>query len=191
MTTTVRNRDEAKLIRAAQGGSREAMDELFQAYYRQILLHAKRLLRNDEDAADAAQMTFVKAQRSIREFDAAREFAPWLYRICSNVCIDVARRRKRTGEDLESHAYYLESDSDPEGDAIRSQLGRRVREAVRRLPKQYREVIVLRHFAGMDVSEVAHALGAPVGTVKSWLFRARAMLRRELEASPSSPIPAA
>lgn len=189
--TTVRNRDEARWIREAQSGSREAMDALFQAYYRPILLHAKRLLRNEEDAADATQMTFVKAQRSIREFDNSRDFAPWLYRICSNVCIDLARRRKRSGEDLESHAYHLESDSDPEADAIRAQLGKRVREAVGRLPKHYREAIVLRHFAGMDVSEIARVLGAPVGTVKSWLFRARAMLRRDLEASSSTPAPAA
>ncbi|MEW5884017.1 MAG: RNA polymerase sigma factor [Armatimonadota bacterium] len=179
------NREQA-LLKRAQGGCRASFDEVVRRHYKGVLAHAVRLLGNQDDAADAVQVTFVKAGRSLAEFDLERDFRPWLYRICTNVCIDIARGRKRACEPLETHAYHLESDSDPEGEASKAQLAARVRAAVERLPGNYKKAILLRHFAQMDVEEIARSLDAPEGTVKSWLFRARAMLKQELAGAGSA-----
>lgn len=177
---------EQALLKRAQEGCRTAFDEVVRQHYRGVFTHAFRLLGNQDDAADAVQVTFVKANRSLAEFDLERDFRPWLYRICTNVCIDIARGRKRSCESLESHTYHLESDSDPEEEATKAQLASRVRAAVERLPGNYKRAILLRHFAQMDVEEIAQSLGAPEGTVKSWLFRARAMLKQELAGTGSA-----
>lgn len=173
------NREQA-LLKRAQEGCRASFDEVVRHHYNRVLAHAVRLLGNQDDAADAVQVTFIKASRSLAEFDLERDLRPWLYRICTNVCIDLARGRKRACEPLETHAYHLESDSDPEAEASRAQLAARVRAAVERLPGNYKKAILLRHFAQMDVEEIARSMDAPEGTVKSWLFRARAMLKQEL-----------
>lgn len=177
---------EQALLKRAQEGCQVAFDEVVRRHYKGVLAHALRLLGNQDDAADAVQVTFVKAARSLAEFDLARDFRPWLYRICTNVCIDIARGRKRGCESLDTHAYHLESDSDPEEEATKAQLAARVRAAVERLPGNYKNAILLRHFAQMDVEEIARTLGAPEGTVKSWLFRARAMLKQDLAGTASA-----
>ncbi|MER3413658.1 MAG: RNA polymerase subunit sigma-24 [Armatimonadota bacterium] len=171
---------EQALLKRAKEGCRGSFDEVVRSHYKGVFAHALRLLGNQDDAADAVQVTFVKAGCSLAEFDLERDFRPWLYRICTNVCIDIARGRKRACEPLGTHAYHLESDSDPESEASRAQLASRVRAAVERLPGKYKRAIVLRHFAQMDVGEIARSMGTPEGTVKRWLFRARGMLKQEL-----------
>lgn len=161
-------------------GSREAFDSIVETHYRGIFNYALRLLGNPDDAADAAQVTFLKAHRSIGEFDPTRPLKPWLYRICANACTDILRTRRRSCDSLEQHAYMLESDSNPEAEAELDEVGGEVRKAVNRLPERYRSIILLRHYAQLDVEEIAQKMGAPEGTIKSWLFRARALLRHEL-----------
>lgn len=161
-------------------GSRESFDAIVEKHYRGIFNYALRLLGSPDDAADAAQITFLKAHRSIGEFDPSRPLKPWLFRICANACTDILRTRRRACDSLDQHAYMLESDSKPETDAERGELSREVRKAVDRLPERYRSIILLRHYAHLDVEEIAKKIGAPEGTIKSWLFRARALLRQDL-----------
>jgi RNA polymerase sigma-70 factor (ECF subfamily) len=167
------------VVRACRGDA-DAFDEIVDKHYKGVYSHAYRILRNADDAADATQTTFVKAHKSLKEFDPSRPLKPWLYRICGNVCIDLARSRHRGDEELEKHAYALESDEDPQGSAEQVDLQRKIWRAVMHLPAKYRRIIVLRHYDQLDVEEIAETLGAPEGTIKSWLFRARALLRREL-----------
>lgn len=171
---------ERELVESAAAGCRESFDALVDHFYQGIYAHAYRILRNGDDAADATQTTFVKAHRSIKEFDSARPLRPWLFRICGNVCIDIARARYRGDEELEKHAYMLESSERPELEAERSELQRKIQRAILNLPERYRRIILLRHFEQMDVEEIADTVGAPEGTIKSWLFRARALLKKEL-----------
>lgn len=171
---------ERDLVTKAAAGSREAFDGLVDLHYEAVYAHAARILRNSDDASDAAQTTFVKALRSIREFDVERPMRPWLYRICGNVCIDIARSRHRSNEPLESHAYMLESADDLEAEAEQSDLKEKILAAILNLPEKYRRILILRHYEQMAVEEIADVFDAPEGTIKSWLFRARAMLRKEL-----------
>lgn len=169
------------IVRAAQG-EEVAFELLADAYRPTLMSLAMRMLRNSDDAHDVVQDTFVKAFRAIKDFDPSRPLKPWLCRICSNCCVDAVRTRRRDGESLDQHEYMLadegaEVDDTAEGSILQSQ----VLAAIDRLPEKYRKIILMRHFRHMDVIEIAEALDKPEGTIKSWLFRARAMLKRDLQ----------
>ena len=141
-----------------------------------------RMLRDQEDADDAVQDTFVKAFRGIQTFEQGRPLLPWLMRICSNCCVDIIRGRKHSDENIENHEHALfDAGSDVVEGVDAKFRGQRVREAVSRLPERYRKIIEMRHFGHMDVIEIARALNTPEGTIKSWLFRARAILKKDLQ----------
>ena len=171
---------EREMVTKAARGNREAFDALVDQHYEAVYAHAYRILRNSDDASDATQTTFVKALRSIAEFDVERPMRPWLYRICGNVCIDLARSRHRSNESIDKHAYMLESSDDLMDMAEQSEVREKILRAILNLPEKYRRILILRHYEQMAVEEIADVLDAPEGTIKSWLFRARAMLRKEL-----------
>ena len=173
---------ESHLIQRAMGGEQVAFELLIDLYRGSLHAMAYRMLRNHEDASDAVQDTVVKAFRAMKDFDSSRPFRPWLYRICSNCCVDMVRNRKRDGGSIDAIEHSL---FDPSQDLDEHASGNFrqtvVREAVQNLPKQYRDIIFMRHYRHMDVNEIATALNKPEGTVKSWLFRARALLRKDLQ----------
>ena len=169
------------ILRAAAGD--EIAFELLSDMYRPVLMSlALRMLRNADDAHDAVQDTLVKAYRAIKDFDADRPLKPWLCRICQNCCVDAVRLRRRDGDPLDQHEYML---ADAGEDVNESATGAiregQVMDAISRLPEKYRSIIVMRHFRHMDVNEIAAALDRPEGTIKSWLFRARALLKKDLQ----------
>ena len=148
----------------------------------QIRGHALRMLRDPEDAEDAAQETFVKAFRAIRTFQQGRPLLPWLMRICSNCCVDIIRGRKTGHECLDKHEHAICDATADVAIGVESRLNiESVREAVSRLPERYRRIIEMRHYRHMDINEIARALNIPEGTIKSWLFRARALLKKDLQ----------
>lgn len=171
---------ESHLIEQIRKGDEVAFD-LFMDTYRPMLTGlALRKLHNTEDANDVVQETFVKAYRSLKDFDTSRPLRPWLTRICLNCIVDLARQRKNNVESIDNVEYSLSDGGSAtekaEGALIRGQ----VMDAIKRLPWRYRQIIMMRHFDHLDVSEIATQLHKPEGTIKSWLFRARAMLQRDL-----------
>ena len=172
---------EAHLIQRASEGETVAFELLSDLYRPCLEGLAMRMLRNSEDAKDAVQETLVKAFRAIKDFDPERPIKPWLCRICANCCVDAVRNRKKEPESLEHHDYMLQDDSQPlEERAVGSIRHRIVLEAISRLPEKYKMIILMRHFRHMDVNEIAIALNKPEGTIKSWLFRARSLLKKDL-----------
>ncbi len=172
---------EAHLIKRASAGEMVAFELLVDLYRPTLRAIALRMLRNNEDASDALQDTLIKAWKAIGDFDSKRPIKPWFCRICANCCIDIVRDRRKQTEDLDKHEHSLADPAlDPQGHAEEAQTSREVRAAIARLPQQYQEIVVMRHFRHMDVNEIAAALNRPEGTVKSWLFRARSMLRQDL-----------
>lgn len=173
---------ETHLVERAKLGEAVAFELIADEYRPALMSLAVRMLRNVDDAHDVVQETFIKAFRAIKDFDGSRPLKPWLSRICSNCCVDSVRNRKREGESLDAHEYML---ADPtqnlEEKAIRAMHQRLVIDAVAKLPEKYRRIVFMRHFRHMDVNEIADALKKPEGTIKSWLFRARAMLKKDLQ----------
>ncbi|RYG47196.1 sigma-70 family RNA polymerase sigma factor [bacterium] len=172
---------DSHLLKRAAAGDQVAFEILVDAHRPMLMNLANRMLRNSEDAADAVQDTIVKALRAIGDFDTTRPLKPWLCRICANCCVDAVRDRRRAGEPLENHEYLLtDEDEHPDDSAAESIAHGQVLAAIDRLPDRYREIVQMRHFRHMDVVEIAKALDKPEGTIKSWLFRARAMLKKDL-----------
>ena len=172
---------EAHLIQRAAVGETVAFELLSDLYRNTLHSLAMRMLRNSDDANDAVQDTLVKAFRHIKEFDPERPIKPWLCRICANCCVDLVRSKRHCGESLDQHEYMLEDkgeslDRRANGSIVQSQ----VIAAIGRLPDHYRRIILMRHFQHKDVMEIAHELDKPEGTIKSWLFRARALLKKDL-----------
>ncbi len=166
-------------IRAAAGD--ESAFELLSDMYRPMLWSlALRILRNPEDANDAVQDTFLKAYRAIKDFDTDRPLKPWLCRICANCCMDSVRHRKHDSSSLDQHDYMLQDGEPVDDQATGSIRQGQLLDAIGRLPDKYRRIILMRHFRHMEVNEIAVELDKPEGTIKSWLFRARALLKKDL-----------
>lgn len=173
---------EASLVRKASRGDLRAFDELALRYRPTLYAMAYRMLRNGDDATDAVQEALIKAFRAIEDFDPQRPIKPWLSRICGNCCVDIVRQRRHRGESLDQHEFMLcDPTQEIEAQASDSMRHDAIVEAIDRLPAKYQRILWMRHYKHMDVAEIAEELGTPEGTVKSWLFRARAMLKKDLQ----------
>lgn len=170
---------ESHLVVRAQQGDRQAFERLVDTHRAQLRGLAMQRLRNPEDAYDAVQDTILKAFRALGSFEAGRPVLPWLMRICNNCCIDLLRQRKAS-ESLDKLDFAIAGDEDLDQAATANEDRGLLMKAIARLPRHYREIVMMRHFREMEVNEIAAELHKPEGTIKSWLFRARAMLRKDL-----------
>ena len=172
-------------IRQAQKGSVAAFENIVRFYSTAIYNFAFRFIYDREEAHDLAQEVFLRLYVNLREFDATRPFRPWLYRLATNVCINATRGRKRkpSVEDPEALAYRHEDDraGNPADTAAARDDVAAIQQAVAQLPEEYRTVMVLRYLEDMSCEAVAATMDVPVGTVKTWLFRAREMLKARMK----------
>ena len=137
-----------------------------------------------EDQAFLLPLNVGIEQVALHAFDATRPILPWLMRICTNCCVDIMRSKGRTDERLDTYEFALADNGPGALDVVeRRDIGDQIFRAIDRLPDRYRKIIMMRHYRHMDVAEIADALSKPEGTVKSWLFRARALLRKDLGAA--------
>src|SRR5919202_3831876 len=169
----MRMTSDAKLVKLARTGSREAAAELFSRHWRDAWCAAFAVTGRREMADDVAQDAFERAFAALSRFDERRPFAPWLHRIVVNRCLDLLRRERRlTGGEAELERLEWYDDSRGDADLL---------EAVAGLSLQRRVVIVLRYGLGYSPAAIARLLGVPTGTVNSRLARALEELRATYE----------
>lgn len=172
---------ETHLIVRAQAGERVAFELLVDQHRPTLRAVALRLLRDVEDADDAVQDALLKAFRAIGTFQIGRPILPWLVRITTHCCVDVVRQRRLVTEPLERYEFFLPDRAEGVGTLAEAEITREaIRRAIEALPHEYRRIVHMRIYRHMDVGEIARELDKPEGTIKCWLFRARALLRREL-----------
>ena len=183
---------EQDLIARVQNGEHESFYELVKPYERRVYAAAMAILRNEEDAEDAAQEAMLKAFANIRQFRAEARFSTWLIQITVNESL-MRRRRERTvvmeGIDdrrEEESNYQPREFADwreiPSEALERKEVRRKLAEALGSLDRKYREVFVLRDMEKLNIQETAEALGISTASVKTRLLRARLMLRDLLAA---------
>ncbi|MCS7024046.1 MAG: RNA polymerase sigma factor [Bryobacteraceae bacterium] len=184
--------EEGELIRAAQKGDAAAFEALVQAYDQAVLRLAFNLLRNEEDAFDVYQETFLRVHRNIRNFRFDCSFRSWLFRIVTNLCLDWLRKRKvrkeepvclETEDGLVDRTSSLPADhpaSDPQRKLTSQELGERIDRALSQLTPRERMVFELRHFHGMRLRAIGEILGASEEATKNCLFRATQKMRAAL-----------
>ncbi len=177
------------LALAVKAGERSAYDELVRRHQARVFAVAYRFASNREEALDIAQEALFKAYRKIHSWEPRSGFVPWLMRLTTNQAIDHLRRNKRRKTVQLTDEYSGDSTGvplerqrpQPEAAARAQEIDGHVQRALGVLSDAQRQVFVLRHYEGLQLAEIAEALGCSVGSVKVHLFRAVRKLRRELE----------
>jgi RNA polymerase sigma-70 factor (ECF subfamily) len=164
------------LVERCRNGDPAAFEPIVERYQRLLFTVALRMLGDHDEASDAAQNAFVKAYQKLDTFDQSRRFFSWIYRILLNECLNL-RRDRHPHEQLTPELATVGS---PVELLEASERRRRVQAAVRALPIEQREVIVLRHFTELSYEEIADVLRIPAKTVKSRLHTARLRLSQLL-----------
>ena len=187
------------VVERARAGDHEAFRVLVERYQGRVYRLALRVLRNDEQAQDAAQEAFLKVYRSLDRFEGRSSFYTWLYRLTMNVCLDLKRRDRSDrqvewNEELPPEADDLspiapERPAAPSVDLERSELRGSIQRAIATLPDDARRTFLLREVDGLSYVEIARAMGIPKGTVMSRLHYARRRLRIVLQESGAIDTP--
>ncbi|MBD3368320.1 MAG: sigma-70 family RNA polymerase sigma factor [Candidatus Eisenbacteria bacterium] len=177
------------LIQKVLGGDESAFAVLMERYADLVFSVVVGIVRNETDAADVTQEAFVRAYKALPRFRGDSKFSSWLYRIAVNRSLTFIKKRKRRGRQvdiglgphIEASALDERPRSDPEKLVLDDEFRRLVHEAVGELPPKYRAAVTLFYIEERSYKEVAGALGIPMGTLKTHLHRARALLKEILE----------
>jgi len=189
-------RSDEELAAAASRGSEEAFRELVERFERPVFSLALRIVRRPELAEELAQEAFVKAWRALGRFDPSRKFSSWLFKIAHNAALDALRRRGQPELSLDAPVGAGEEPrplpADPAAEnplarATSRAAGRALATALAGLRAEYREILTLRFGEGLSYDEIAEVTGAPLGTVKVHLHRARHELARRMRELGWSP----
>jgi RNA polymerase sigma-70 factor (ECF subfamily) len=166
------------LVRRAIDGDARALGALVERHQPKVERLARQILRDPDDANDAAQESLAKVCVRLGQFRGGSQFSTWLHRLVVNTCLDaVERRRGRAHERLGDD---LQSDADPTRDAGNAELRRELCDALAGVSPQQAQVVLLKDALGYSFEEIAAAAGMPVGTAKCHAHRGRARLSERL-----------
>jgi RNA polymerase sigma-70 factor (ECF subfamily) len=161
--------DDALLVRRALRGDARAVQALVERYQADVFALCVRVLQHRHDAEDVTQEVFVRVFRSLKRWDASRPLRPWIMGIAVNRCRTWLARRTRRPDLVE---YLQDTAAAPASDDV-AELAAEIQSALVELRLEYRTVFVLFHEQGLPYEQIAEAMGKPVGTIKTWLHRAR------------------
>ncbi len=186
-------RTDQEIVALARAGEEAAYRELIRRYERPLFSLLYRMVRDRELAEDLAQETFVKALNAIESYRPEFKFSSWIFKIANNAAIDHLRRRElntlslegsphaETPEAVEATALQIGDRQESPLDAVEArELGGQIERAIAQLRPEYRSCILLRHVEGRAYEEIAEILNLPLGTVKTYIHRARNELRQAL-----------
>lgn len=182
-----------EVVLLARAGQEAAYRELIRRYERPVFALLFRMVRDRELAEDLAQETFIKALNAIESYRPEFKFSSWIFKIANNAAIDHLRRREldtlsldgsphaETPEAMQATALQIGVRQQSPLDAVEAkELGGSIEAAIGRLRPEYRACILLRHVEGRAYEEIAEILNLPLGTVKTYIHRARNELRLAL-----------
>ncbi len=188
------NLPDADVVRLAQAGRERAYRELVRRYERPVFSLIYRMVRDRETSEDLAQETFVKILNHIDKYSPEFKFSSWIFKIANNVAIDHLRRKTldtvsidgsphaRTAAESAASSLEFAAQQESALDELEArELGTAIERAVAGLRPMYRACIMLRHVEGRSYEEIASTLDLPLGTVKTYIHRARHELRGALE----------
>jgi RNA polymerase sigma-70 factor (ECF subfamily) len=188
------NLPDADVVALARKGREVAFREIVRRYERPVFSLVFRMVRDRELAEDLSQDAFIKVLNHLDRYHPEFKLSSWLFKIAHNVTIDYLRKRKlttvsmsgspnaSTPDEIEATSFDVDSQSESALDEMASkELGTAIEQAIAKLRPEYRSCIMLRHVEGRSYEEVAAMLDLPLGTVKTYIHRARHELREALE----------
>lgn len=171
---------------AKEKGDEKAYAELMQRYKKPVYHMILKMVRNVDDAEDLTIEAFAKAFKNLAKFNPEFTFSTWLFRIATNNCIDFIRKKKLDTMSISNTYKDDNGDSvdidikdvnlNPQEETIKSEKVEIIQTIVTKLPPKYQVLVKLRYFEELSYEEIAVELGAPLGTVKAQLHRARELL---------------
>lgn len=171
---------ERRAIEAVKNGDAASYDYLVSKYMRRVVSIAWGIVRNASDAEDLAQEAFVKAFQTIDRFRSDQPFGPWIYRIVTNLALDVMKHRARFRHEEITDAEPAARRDRADLPAMAHELSRRIDDAIESLPEMQRVVARFYLVEQFDHAEIAAMMGLSQGTVRSHLSLARAKLKEKL-----------
>jgi len=185
--------DDREVVALAKAGREAAYRELLRRYERPVFSLIFRMVRDRALAEDLAQETFVKVLNALASYRPEYKFSSWIFKIANNAAIDQLRRREldtlsldgspdaRTADEVEATALQASDRSESPLEEMESrETGAAIEKAISRLRPEYRTCILLRHVEGRSYEEIADVMDLPLGTVKTYIHRARIELREYL-----------
>lgn len=178
-----------ELVHRVQGGDRRAFDLLVRKYQHRIAHLIERYVRDPSEVDDVAQEAFIKAYRGLTSFRGDSAFYTWLYRIAINTAknhlVSAGRRVPEQGVDVAEAEQYdggalLRDTHTPERALMTREVERTIRRTIESLPAELRDAVTLREMEGLSYEDIATAMGCPIGTVRSRIFRAREAIGRAI-----------
>lgn len=187
------DKSDKQLVGMCRRGNERAARELVNRFQRPVFSIIYRMVRDREKAEDLAQETFVRTFNNLDRYDRSYKFSSWLFKIAYNLTVDHLRRRviktisihgspdAVTADQQEATSVTLESTEEAPDARLESlELADQLESAIGKLREEYRTAIILRHVEGRAYEEIAEIMDIPLGTVKTYIFRARRQLRQEL-----------
>lgn len=173
-------KDDRFWVKRVKDGKKNEFSHIIKKYKDPIYYFILKMVRNEEDAMDLAQETFIKAYNALHGYQETYSFKSWLYTIASHHTIDFLRKKKQRKEtdllEIDRNKPYV-----PLIDSlIKDETMRRLDGEIDRLPENYRMVILLKHKEELTIDEIAGIMDIPEGTVKVWLHRARTQLKKRM-----------
>ncbi len=188
------NLPDADVVVLAQQGREPAFRELIRRYERPVFSLIYRMVRDSTVSEDLAQDTFIKVLNHLDKYRPEFKFSSWLFKIANNVAIDHLRKRQldtvsmdgsphaMTAAEADASSFELADQAESPLDELASrELGTIIEQAIGSLRPEYRNCIMLRHVEGRSYEEIAATLDLPLGTVKTYIHRARQQLREALD----------
>jgi len=179
-----------QLVERAQRGDKQAFGLLVQKYQRKLGRLLSRFIRDPAEVEDVAQEAFVKAYRALPAFRGDSAFYTWLYRIGINTAknhLVALGRRAPTSTEVEAEeaegfdeGEQLRDINTPESVLLSNEIARTVNATIEKLPEELRRAIQMRELEGMSYEDIAQAMGCPIGTVRSRIYRAREAISEQL-----------
>jgi len=190
----LRSASDQDVVGLARDGRESAYRELIRRYERPVFALVYRMVRDRETAEDLAQETFIKVLNAIGTYRPEFKFSSWVFKIANNTAIDHLRRKEldtlslegsphaTTPEGVEATALQVGSGDESPLETVEAlELGGEIERAIAQLRPEYRSCILLRHVEGRAYEEIAEMLDLPLGTVKTYIHRARHELRLALQ----------
>jgi RNA polymerase sigma-70 factor (ECF subfamily) len=168
------------LVRRVLAGEAEAYGTIVARHQARVFYLGLKFLRHSEDAEDFAQEVFIRAYEKLASFQGGVPFAAWLHRIAFNLAVNKYHLKKRQAQPVDTVDLLPDSSYSPEHRLLSEELAEWVRKTLHKIPEIYHVLIRMHFFEGLSYPEISRALQIPVNTIKSYIFRAKELIRQRL-----------
>jgi RNA polymerase sigma-70 factor (ECF subfamily) len=174
------NSQELEIIAEIRNGNREQFRQLVERYHRGLVQHLYNLINDEQSAEDVAQEAFIRAYNKLSLYNENYAFSTWLYKIADNLAYRHLKQTKQTS-DIDEFEEVIADDKPTLAESTDKIFTKEaVRNAILTLPLSYRRVISMYYWEEFSYEEIAEIMERPVGTIRTWLHRAKQDLRKEL-----------